>query len=60
VTSGDTRARRGAGRDLVLSNWNLPEMTGIEPSRSRAALGLTVRPFTAEAFADALATVVTA
>ncbi len=73
--------------DLILSDWNMPEMTGIdllkslrargidtpfcfvtsegsEEMREQAAacgaMGLIAKPFTAEAFADALAPVVTA
>ena len=72
--------------DLILSDWNMPEMTGIEFLRalratgssvpfcfvtsegseemreqaaSAGAVGLISIPFTAEAFAAALATVVT-
>lgn len=75
------------GVDLVLSDWNMPEMTGIEFLRAlrgngngvpfcfvtsegseemreqataAGAVGLISKPFTAEAFADALSTVVTA
>jgi two-component system chemotaxis response regulator CheY len=73
--------------DLILSDWNMPEMTGIEflqalrgrgvntpfcfvtsegsePMREMAqsagALGVIAKPFTAEAFADALSSVVKA
>jgi two-component system chemotaxis response regulator CheY len=73
--------------DLILSDWNMPEMTGIEFMRAlraggtrtpfcfvtsegseemreqahaAGAVGLIAKPFTAEAFADALASVVTA
>jgi two-component system chemotaxis response regulator CheY len=73
--------------DLVLSDWNMPEMTGIELLRAlrasgsqvpfcfvtsegspemretaaaAGALGLIAKPFTAEAFADALEPVVSA
>jgi two-component system chemotaxis response regulator CheY len=73
--------------DLILSDWNMPEMTGIEFLRAlraagtstpfcfvtsegseemreqataAGAVGLIAKPFTAEAFADALSTVVTA
>jgi two-component system chemotaxis response regulator CheY len=79
-----------AGReapDLILSDWNMPEMTGIEllhalrgsgstipfcfvtsegSDEMRAlaaqggALGLIAKPFTAEAFADTLESVVKA
>ena len=71
--------------DLVLSDWNMPEMTGIELLKAlrasgdatpfcfvtsegseemramadqAGALGLIARPFTAEAFADTLGSVV--
>jgi two-component system, chemotaxis family, chemotaxis protein CheY len=71
--------------DLILSDWNMPEMSGIEllqalrasgstipfcfvtsegseEMRSQAeqsgALGLIAKPFTSEAFAEALAEVV--
>ena len=71
--------------DLIISDWNMPEMTGIEflralrasgstipfcfvtsegsaEMRSQAtqsgALGLISKPFTAEAFAETLSTVV--
>jgi two-component system chemotaxis response regulator CheY len=71
--------------DLVLSDWNMPEMTGIEFLRSlrargcrtpfcfvtsegsdemrdqainSGALGLIAKPFTPEAFADVLSSVV--
>ena len=73
--------------DLILSDWNMPEMTGIEFLRAlrgtgstipfcfvtsegseemrtmadqAGALGLIAKPFTPEAFADALSQVVTA
>ncbi len=73
--------------DLVLSDWNMPEMTGIELltalrsagstvpfcfvtsegsdemrdlAQQSGAMGLIAKPFTPEAFADALSTVVTA
>ena len=73
--------------DLILSDWNMPEMTGIEFLRAlrrtgstipfcfvtsegsddmrataeqAGALGLISKPFTPEAFADALSSVVTA
>ena len=71
--------------DLVLSDWNMPEMSGIEFLRAMrgsgdatpfcfvtsegseemraqaaqaGAVGLIAKPFTAEAFADTLASVV--
>jgi two-component system chemotaxis response regulator CheY len=73
--------------DLILSDWNMPEMTGIEFLRAlrgtgstipfcfvtsegseemrtmaneAGALGLIAKPFTAEAFADTLSSVVSA
>ena len=73
--------------DLILSDWNMPEMTGIEflralrasgtktpfcfvtsegseemreQAKAAGAVGLIAKPFTAEAFADALSSVVTA
>jgi len=73
--------------DLILSDWNMPEMTGIEflralraggtatpfcfvtsegseemreQAQAAGAVGLIAKPFTAEAFADALSSVVTA
>ena len=73
--------------DLVISDWNMPEMTGIEFLRAlrgagstipfcfvtsegseemrtmaaeSGALGLIAKPFTPEAFADALSQVVSA
>jgi two-component system chemotaxis response regulator CheY len=73
--------------DLILSDWNMPEMTGIEllyalrgigsttpfcfvtsegsedmrvTAEAAGALGLIAKPFTPEAFADALAQVVSA
>ncbi len=73
--------------DLVLSDWNMPEMTGLdllkglrargiatpfcfvtsegsaemrEQAATAGAMGLIAKPFTAEAFADALSSVVTA
>jgi two-component system chemotaxis response regulator CheY len=75
------------GVDLILSDWNMPEMTGIEflralratgagtpfcfvtsegsdemreQAKAAGAVGLIAKPFTAEAFADALSSVVTA
>jgi two-component system chemotaxis response regulator CheY len=75
------------GVDLILSDWNMPEMTGLEflkalrgtgagtpfcfvtsegseemreQAKSAGAVGLIAKPFTAEAFADALSSVVTA
>lgn len=71
--------------DLILSDWNMPEMTGIEFLRAlrasgdttpfcfvtseggddmgelaeaAGAIGVIVKPFTAEAFMDKLGTVV--
>jgi two-component system chemotaxis response regulator CheY len=71
--------------DLILSDWNMPEMTGIEflralrasgtrtpfcfvtsegseemreQAQAAGAVGLIAKPFTAEAFAAALSTVV--
>jgi two-component system, chemotaxis family, chemotaxis protein CheY len=71
--------------DLILSDWNMPEMTGIEflkalraggsttpfcfvtsegseemrtMAAQAGALGLIAKPFTPEAFAEALSTVV--
>jgi two-component system chemotaxis response regulator CheY len=70
----------GGGVDLILSDWNMPEMTGIDFLRAlrrsgssipfcfvtsegseemreqamAADVGLISKPFTAEAFADAL------
>ena len=73
--------------DLILSDWNMPEMTGIEFLRAlrgsgsaipfcfvtsegseemrtmaaeSGALGLIAKPFTPEAFSDALSSVVSA
>ena len=75
------------GADLILSDWNMPEMTGIdflralrangvatpfcfvtsegsdemrEQATAAGAIGLISKPFTAEAFATALSSVVTA
>jgi two-component system, chemotaxis family, chemotaxis protein CheY len=77
----------GGAVDLILSDWNMPEMTGLEFLRAlrsagtttpfcfvtsegsdemrelglaAGAVGLIAKPFTAEAFADALNSVVTA
>jgi len=74
------------GIDLILSDWNMPEMTGIdflralrgrgskipfcfvtsegseemrEQAAAAGAVGLISKPFTADAFADALSSVVT-
>jgi two-component system chemotaxis response regulator CheY len=82
-----TIATKDGGVDLILSDWNMPEMTGIEflralrstgagvpfcfvtsegseemreQAKAAGAVGLIAKPFTAEAFADALSTVVTA
>lgn len=78
---------KAGGVDLILSDWNMPEMTGIDFLRAlraagsntpfcfvtsegseemrelagaAGALGLISKPFTAEVFADALSSVVTA
>jgi two-component system, chemotaxis family, chemotaxis protein CheY len=78
---------KAGGVDLILSDWNMPEMTGIEflralrasgssipfcfvtsegseemreQAQAAGAIGLIAKPFTAEAFADALSSVVTA
>lgn len=75
------------GPDLILSDWNMPEMTGIELLRGLrsigstipfcfvtsegsdemrelaaqcGALGLIAKPFTADAFEELLASVVSA
>jgi two-component system chemotaxis response regulator CheY len=71
--------------DLILSDWNMPEMTGIDllknlrahgigipfcfvtsegsqemrdQASAAGAMGLIAKPFTAEAFSDALSSVV--